>query len=254
MPKFFVKQEQIQDNKIIIKGQDVNHIKKVLRAKIGDELQICNCQNGENFLCGIEKIDNEDIVCIIKQKIKENVESNIEVTIFQGLPKADKMEYIIQKSVELGVYDITPVEMKRCVVKLDEKDKNKKVLRWQKISEVAAKQCGRDLIPKINEVLNIKKLCDLIDKYDIVLVAYENEKENTLKRQIEIIKQKIDFDRSNSKFKIGIVIGPEGGFEQEDVEILKNNGAEIITLGKRILRTETVALNILSIIMYELEN
>ena len=253
MPKFFVKQEQIQDNKIIIEGQDVNHIKKVLRAKIGDELQICNSQNGENFLCGIEKINDEDIVCDIKQKIKENVESNIEVTIFQGLPKADKMEYIIQKSVELGVYDITPVEMKRCVVKLDEKDKNKKVLRWQKISEVAAKQCGRDLIPKINEVVNVKKLCDLIDKYDIVLVAYENEKENTLKEQIKTIKQKNSFD-NNLKFKIGIIIGPEGGLEQDDVENLKNDGAQIITLGKRILRTETVALNILSIIMYELEN
>ena len=253
MPKFFVKQEQIQDNKIIIKGQDVNHIKKVLRAKIGDELQICNCQNGENFLCGIKKIDNEDIVCIIKQKIKENVESNIEVTIFQGLPKADKMEYIIQKSVELGVYDITPVEMKRCVVKLDEKDKNKKQLRWQKISEVAAKQCGRDIIPQINKIINIKNICELIKKYDIVLVAYENEKEKTLKEQLKLLKEQTE-QKKDKVIKIGIVIGPEGGLEEQDIEKLKENGAKIITLGKRILRTETVALNVLSIIMYELEN
>ncbi|MBQ2937922.1 MAG: 16S rRNA (uracil(1498)-N(3))-methyltransferase [Clostridia bacterium] len=250
MPKFFVKQEQIQDNKIIIQGQDVNHIRKVLRGKIGDELQICNSQNGENFLCDIKNIENENIICNIKKKIEEKVESNIEVTIFQGLPKADKMEYIIQKSVELGVYDITPIEMKRCVVKLNEKDKNKKELRWQKISEVAAKQCGRDLIPKINNIINVKKLCNLIDNYDIVLVAYENEKENTLKQQLKKIKSSEEY----SKLKIGIIIGPEGGLEENDVEILKNSGAEIITLGKRILRTETVALNVLSIIMYELEN
>ena len=204
MPKFFVKEEQIKENQIIIKGQDVNHIKKVLRAKIGDELQICNSKTKENFLCDIEKINNEEIICNIKQKIEEKVESNVEVTIFQGLPKADKMEYIIQKSVELGVYDIIPVEMKRCVVKLDEKDKSKKITRWQKISEVAAKQCGRDIIPEIKEIINIKKLCNLIESYDIVLVAYENEKENTLKEEIKIIKENTKYD--NNKIKIGIVI------------------------------------------------
>lgn len=254
MPKFFVKQEQINEDIIKIQGQDVNHIKKVLRAKIGDELQICNSQNGENFLCDIEEIRSKDILCKIKQKIEEKVESNIEVTVFQGLPKADKMEYIIQKSVELGVYDITPVEMKRCVVKLDEKDKNKKQLRWQKISEVAAKQCGRDIIPQINKIINIKNICELIKKYDIVLVAYENEKQNTLKEQLNLIKEKMEKLKSDELIKIGIVIGPEGGLEEQDIEKLKENGAKIITLGKRILRTETVALNVLSIIMYELEN
>ena len=206
MPKFFVKQEQIKQDKIIIYGQDVNHIKKVLRAKLGDELKVCNIQNGENFLCNIEDIGIEEIICSVKQKVEEKIESNIEVTIFQGLPKADKMEYIIQKSVELGAYDITPVEMKRCVVKLDEKDKNKKILRWQKISEVAAKQCGRDIIPQINNVLNIKKLCDLILKYDIVLVAYENEKENTLKSQLKKIKEKFYISNNKSKIRIGVVI------------------------------------------------
>ena len=252
MPKFFVKQEQINGDIIIIQGQDVNHIKKVLRAKIGDELQICNSQNGENFLCDIKEIENEKILCKIKQKIEEKVESNIEVTVFQGLPKADKMEYIIQKSVELGVYDITPVEMKRCVVKLNEKDKNKKELRWQKISEVAAKQCGRDIIPQINKIINIKNICELIKKYDIVLVAYENEKEKTLKEQLKLLKEQTE-QKKDKVIKIGIVIGPEGGLEEQDVEILKENGAKIITLGKRILRTETVALNVLSVIMYELE-
>lgn len=254
MPKFFVKNEQIKENEITINGEDVNHIKKVLRAKIGDELQICNSQNGENFLCDIQSLDNENINCIIKQKLEMLTESNIKVTIFQGLPKADKMEYIIQKSVELGVTDITPVEMKRCVVKFDEKDKVKKQARWQKISEVAAKQCGRDIIPEINSLINIKNLCNLIEKYDIVLVAYENEKETTLKEQLLKIKtDTINNKKQDEQVKIGIVIGPEGGLEPQDVELLKQNGAKVITLGKRILRTETVALNVLSIIMYELE-
>ena len=252
MPKFFVKNEQIKENEITINGEDVNHIKKVLRAKIGDELQICNSQNGENFLCDIQSLDNEKINCIIKQNLEISTESNIKVTIFQGLPKADKMEYIIQKSVELGVTDITPVEMKRCVVKFDEKVK--KQARWQKISEVAAKQCGRDIIPEINSLINIKNLCNLIEKYDIVLVAYENEKETTLKEQLLKIKtDTINNKKQDEQVKIGIVIGPEGGLEPQDVELLKQNGAKVITLGKRILRTETVALNVLSIIMYELE-
>lgn len=248
MPKFFINQEQMQENKIVIKGQDVNHIKKVLRAKIGEELEICNTTTNKNYLCNITKMENEEIECIIKQELETQAESKIQVTIFQGIPKADKMEYIIQKSVEIGGYDITPVEMKRCVVKLDEKDKIKKVTRWQKISEVAAKQCGRDIIPKVNNIINVKKLCELIQNYDIVLLAYENEKENTLKQQLKKLEQK------DETIKIGIVIGPEGGIEEQEVNNLKENGAQVITLGKRILRTETVALNVLSIIMYELEN
>ena len=253
MPKFFVKENQIQNNKIIIEGQDVNHIQKVLRAQIGQELEICNSENGDNYLCDIKEFTEKEIICDIKIKKEEITESNIKVTIFQGLPKADKMEYIIQKSVELGAYDITPVEMKRCVVKLDEKTKNKKIARWQKISEVAAKQCGRDIIPQINNIINIKNICNLIQEYDMVLVAYENEENNSLKNELNQIKNTI-LNNQNQEFKIGIVIGPEGGLEKQDVENLERSGAKIITLGKRILRTETVALNVLSIIMYELEN
>ena len=135
--------------------------------------------------------------------------------------------------------------------KYKDKDKIKKIARWQKISEVAAKQCGRDIIPKINNVINIQNICNLIPKFDILLVAYENERKNALKENL--IKCKDHYSK-NKKIKIGVVIGPEGGLEEKDVELLKDNGAKIITLGKRILRTETVALSILSIIMYELEN
>ena len=249
MPKFFVAEEQINNNKIEIKGQDVKHIKNVLRKKIGDKLTICNVEQALDYLCEIRNIEDDTISCNIIEKSENNVETNIKVTIFQGLPKADKMELVIQKSVELGVYEITPVEMKRCVVKLNEKDKNKKIERWQKISEVASKQSGRNIIPKINSIKRLNEICDLCSKYDILIVAYENEQKVTLKPELKNAKK-----QEKDEYKIGVLIGPEGGIAPEEIETLKNNGAKIITLGKRILRTETVALNILSIIMYELQD
>ena len=157
------------------------------------------------------------------------------------------MELIIQKCVELGVDEITPVNMKRCVIKLDEKGKSKKIDRWKKISQVAAKQCGRDIIPKINEITNIDNLCNLINKYDIVLLAYENEKNKTLKEELIKIKRV-----KQEKINIGIIIGPEGGLDSDEVKKLKESGAKLITLGNRILRTETVAFVLTSIVMYEL--
>lgn len=250
MPKFFVTEEQINNSTITIKGQDVKHIKNVLRKKQGDQITICNAEQSLDYLCEITNIEDETISCNIVEKIENNVESNIKVTIFQGLPKADKMELVIQKSVELGVFDITPIEMKRCVVKLNEKDKNRKIDRWQKISEVASKQSGRNIIPKINQIINIKEICNLYEEYDIVLVAYENEEKNTLKEELNKIKAQI---QGQDQIKIGVLIGPEGGIAPEEIELLNKIGAKIITLGKRILRTETVALNVLSIIMYELE-
>lgn len=252
MPKFFVKEEQINNQEIKIQGTDVNHIKNVLREKVGSELIICNEKTGQDYLCEIKEIKEENIICNIKEKLLNNVESNIKVTIMQGLPKADKMELIIQKSVELGVNNIIPIEMKRCVVKLKDKDKIKKIERWQKISVVAAKQSGRNIIPEINQVENLKNICETFENYDIVLLAYENEKENTIKNELKQLKEKNQ--NKNEDVKIAILIGPEGGIAEEEVEIARKKGAKIITLGKRILRTETVALNVLSIIMYELEN
>ena len=224
----------------------MNHIKNVLRRQKGEHIEICNSETSKNYLCEINKIEKEEIECNILENLRSNVETDIKVTIFQGLPKADKMEYIIQKSVELGAYDITPVEMKRCIVKLNEKDKEKKIQRWQKIAEVAAKQCKRDIIPKINNITNVKSICNIIQNYDIILVAYEKEKERTLKSELKKIKE---YNQKN----IGIIIGPEGGLDEDDVKLLEESGAKVITLGNRILRTETVALNVLSNIMYELE-
>ena len=224
----------------------MNHIKNVLRCQKGEHIEICNSETSKNYLCEINKIEKEEIECNILENLRSNVETDIKVTIFQGLTKADKMEYIIQKSVELVAYDITPVEMKRCIVKLNEKDKEKKIQRWQKIAEVAAKQCKRDIIPKINNITNVKLICNIIQNYDIILVAYEKEKERTLKSELKKIKE---YNQKN----IGIIIGPEGGLDEDDVKLLEESGAKVITLGNRILRTETVALNVLSNIMYELE-
>ena len=247
MPKFFVNQEQILNNEIKIMGEDVNHIKNVLRKKVEDKIEVCNQETGDTYLCEIEQLDDNEILTKIIEKLNET-ETNIKIDIYQGLPKAEKMELIIQKSVELGVNSIIPISLKRCVVKLEGKDQNKKIERWQKIAESAAKQCGRNIIPKIGNIIKIKQFEELSKNYDSLIVAYENEKEYTLKQEIQKIKQ------SNKKeLKIAVVIGPEGGLAEEEIETLKNYGANIVTLGKRILRTETVALNILSILMYELE-
>lgn len=248
MPKFFVNQENIQDKKILIVGEDVNHIKNVLRKNISDTLEVCNTQSGKNFLCEIQEIKQDQIICNIIKNLENTSEPNTYVHIYQGLPKSDKMELIIQKAVELGVSEITPTNMSRCIVKLDSKDARKKVERWQKISEVAAKQSGRDIIPKINNLCGLNEIVNQCQGYDAILLAYENEKENKLKNKIEELKR-----LQKEQLKIAVIIGPEGGLAKEEVEKAKQNGIKIVTLGNRILRTETVALNILSIIMYELE-
>lgn len=251
MPKFFVNKKQVENETINIIGGDVNHIKNVLRKKEKEKIEICiigNEEKGIDTISEIEKIEENCIKCRILEYKASETEGKIQVTIFQGLPKSDKMELVIQKSVELGVYEIYPTEMKRCIVKLKEQEANKKIARWQKISEVAAKQSGRNIIPQIKEKVNIKQVCNLVKDYDKLIVAYEEEKENSLKSELKSIKSK---DKEN--IKIAILVGPEGGIDLEEIEELSKAGAVIVTLGKRILRTETVALNVLSNIMYELE-
>lgn len=203
MPKFFVENENIKENKIYI-VEDYNHIKNVLRKNIGDELEVCNKSTGENYLCSIKSILDNEIECEVCKKTESKVESNLKITVFQGLPKQEKMELVIQKCIELGAYEFVPLEMKNCVVKLKEKDRLKKIERWQKIAEVAAKQCGRDIIPKVNKVCNVNELASQINEFDSVIVAYENEEKYSIKDEIDKIKNK------NNINKIAIVIGPEG--------------------------------------------
>ncbi len=248
MSKFFVKSNQINNDEIKILGTDVNHIKNVLRLSIGNEINICNEETSVNYTAKIDKLEKDYIICKIEKVVNLSVETNVDITIFQGLPKADKMELIIQKSTELGANRFVPVAFKRCIVKLNEKDEKKKIERWQKISEVAAKQSGRDIIPPIEKIKTIEDIKSEIKDYNLFLVAYEQEKNLSLK---EVLKT---FKSDSNKIKIAILIGPEGGLEESEVEQMKEAGAKIITLGKRILRTETVALSMTSILMYELEN
>lgn len=246
MPKFFIKSNQIENDKITIIGEDVNHIANVLRKQIDDELNICNIDTSDNFLCQIKKIEKEKIECKIIKTTASKTETNTYITVFQGLPKAEKMEFIIQKCTEIGVKEFVPVQMERCIVKFDSKTANKKIERWEKIAETAAKQSGRDIIPKVENVLNFQNLLNLIKKYDIVLLAYENEHRNTLKNVLKNLKKA-------ENLKIGIIIGPEGGITDAEVKSLEQNGAKTITLGNRILRTETAGIVTSSIIIYELE-
>ena len=245
MPRFFVKTNQVQNATITILGEDVKQIKNVLRKEIGDCIEICNLDTKTTYICKIEQISNEGIQTHILEELKHLVD------IYQGLPKADKMELIIQKSVELGANAIIPVAMSRSIVKINSRDEAKKIQRWQKIAESAAKQSGRDEIPEIRSIQTIEKISKLINQYNCLIVAYENEKDNSLKNELVHLKEEL---KENETLSIAVVIGPEGGLEEKDVELLKQNGAKIVTLGRRILRTETVALNILSIIRYELED
>lgn len=252
MPKFFVNSEQVDNGEIRIIGDDVNHIKNVLRMKVEDVFNVCDNINSINYKVKIDSFESESVVCKILEKCENLAESNVKVHIYQGLPKADKMELIIQKSVELGVEKIIPVEMKRCVVKLDGKDKLKKVDRWNKISEVAAKQSGRDIIPEICQVETVKQMTEKLDEYDLVILCYENEKDLFIKDVLRDSKV-IDILHENNGIKIAVIIGPEGGIDSSEVNVMNEKGARVVSLGNRILRTETVAISLLSIIMYEFE-
>ena len=244
MQKFFVKSSQIEDDEIRIIGTDVNHIINVLRLKSDDEIQVCNEETSQNYICKINNYNKEEILCGIVEKIESKAETKVIIDVYQGVPKADKMELIIQKTTELGAKSITPVAMERCVSKITGKDENKKIERWQKIAEVAAKQSKRDVIPTVNRVSTIKELCLKIKDYDTFLVAYEEEKQNSLKQMLQ--QGKVE--------KIGVLIGPEGGIDKKEIDMLVENGAKIVTLGNRILRTETAPIAIVSNIVYELES
>jgi 16S rRNA (uracil1498-N3)-methyltransferase len=247
MYKFFVNDSQIVENQIHITGEDVNHIKNVLRLAIGEKIQVCNMVKSKTYITQIATIEANKIIVDIIKECDKTTEPKIVVHIFQGLPKQEKMETIIQKATEIGVTDITPLKMERCIVKLDDKTEKKKIERWQKIAEVAAKQSKRDKIPTVHSSINLKNIYEKLEKYDIVIVAYEEEKDTSIKQVLKSINK----DEVHS---IAIVIGPEGGISEEEIILLKSiQKAKIVTLGKRILRTETAPLVLASVVMYEFD-
>lgn len=248
MYQFFVEPGQINinDKSVMIFGSDVNHIKNVLRMRIGEEIAVSNGVDAKEYRCAIVELGEDFVRCELRFIKEDGVELPAKVYLFQGLPKADKMELIIQKAVELGVYEIIPVAAKRCVVKLDDKKAAGKIQRWQGIAEAAAKQSKRGIIPQVSEVMSFADAVRKAAKLDVKLIPYE------LAEGMDKTKELLEGLQPGQE--IAVFIGPEGGFEESEIERALQNGIEPITLGKRILRTETAGFTVLSWIMYQLEN
>jgi len=244
MQHFFVSPEQVREEKIYVEGSDVNHMKNVLRMKTGEELTIGD-GDGWLYVCVVESYEEDMAVLKILEKKKDESELPSKIYLFQGLPKSDKMEWIIQKAVELGVHQVIPVATKRAVVRLEGKKEVNKQRRWQAISESAAKQSKRMYVPEVSHVMSFKEALAYAKNLDVILLPYERAKGM---QETKAIINSIKPGQS-----IGIFIGPEGGFDEKEVEQSMDEGAKAITLGKRILRTETAGLTVLSVLMFALE-
>lgn len=243
MSRFFVEKGAQIGEMLVIKGENFHHIKNVLRHKIEDRLVFCD-GSGLELFCVIKRIYKDCLEVFVEDARKSKNEPDLKITLFQGLPKADKFEYIIQKAVELGVNDIVPVKTSRCIVKIDENSARKKIDRWQKISFEAAKQSRRAIIPKIKNIVSFNEACKKHQDFDLRIIPFENEKINTIRQTLKA---------KNLIKNIGVFIGPEGGFEESEIDIAKQNSIIPVTLGNRILRTETAGIAILSMLMYEFE-
>ncbi len=241
MPKFFTPRENITETQIIIDSEDAKHIKKVLRLSEGDTITVCD-GGGTDYEAQICQILADKIICDIKSQKKCESESEVHITLYQGLPKAAKMDYIIQKNTELGICRIVPVTLSRCVVKIDgEAAERKKTERWQKIAYEAAKQSGRGVVPEIKMPMSLDKVIDEIKNDDLVFVPYECETDTRIKDVVSEVKM---------PKRISFIVGPEGGFDPVEIEKIKAAGIRTVTLGKRILRTETAAEAVVAMLMY----
>lgn len=249
MFQFFIESYQLNDGKAYIEGADVNHIKNVLRMKEGDELNVVIEGDSNEYRCGIESFDDDRVNLQVRFIKESDVELPSKIYLLQGLPKADKLEMIIQKAVELGVYEIVPVSLKRSVVKLDDKKAKSKAQRWNGISEAAAKQSKRRVIPKVHEPMSLKEALNFIEgeNVSVKLVPYELADADTMDVTREIMS---GISKGQS---VAVLIGPEGGFDEAEIELAKEAGFNEITLGHRILRTETAPLMVLSWLVYMLE-
>lgn len=246
MPRFFVDKEEIITNlgetKITIRGEDAHHISRSLRMAAGEKIEICD-KCGTVYRCVLSSFTDKEVVALAESSYLVDTEPNYKLTLYQALPKSDKLETIIQKSTECGVYKIVPFRSEFSVVKLDSRDGEKKRERWQKIAEGAAKQSGRGIIPEVLAPLDFKIAIEKATQNDLVIFCNERERENTLK---EVLK-------STEAKSIAVIIGSEGGFSEKEAEYILSKGAKSITLGKRILRCETAPTFVLGIISYELE-
>lgn len=246
MYQFFIKPENIRDSEVIITDpQDINHIKNVLRMRLGETVALCCEELEKEYVCSLNRLGDDEVRAVIEDINGASGELPVRLILFQGLPKSDKMELIIQKAVELGVSEIVPVATKRCVVKLDVKKAVKKVQRWNEIAKGAARQSRRSRIPEVRPVMGYADALEYGKALDVLLIPYEDAKGIAHSRKLmEAVK---------GKESAGIFIGPEGGFEEREVELAKEAGAHPVTLGHRILRTETAGMAALSILMFMLD-
>lgn len=243
MYNFFVENDKVNNDIVTIDGANYNHLKNVLRMGVHDTFLI-SC-DGKSHLCELESVDGGIAIAKIMEKDYQNTELPIKIYLFQGLPKSDKMEFIIQKAVELGVYAVVPTEMTNCVVKLDDKKKKQKQTRWQTIAESAAKQSKRNLIPQVFDVLSYNAALKMASELDMILVPYENKN--------GMVDTVTALNKLSGCKSVGIFIGPEGGFDPKEIENAINIDALPISLGSRILRTETAAITALSMCMLHIE-
>ncbi len=244
MSHFFITSDQIMGDELTIVGDDVNHMKNVLRMRTGEAFTAAD-ENGMFYRCEVDVLDKQQVTARIMWKEEGSSELSSKIYLFQGLPKSDKMELIIQKAVELGAYQIIPVATKRAIVKLDAKKEASKLKRWQAIAEGAAKQSGRMIIPQISEVKTFGEALQMAKELDVNVIPYECARGMEGTREI--------FSSIKPGMSVGIFIGPEGGWEESEVEKAKELNVHPVTLGRRILRTETAGLTTLSILMYMLE-
>lgn len=250
MSRFFVTSSEIGDREITISGIDFNHIKNVLRKKPGDRITVCD-GIGNDYSCEISEFGENELQLAILSKQPTNVELPVKLVLYQGLPKSDKMEFIIQKAVELGAVKVVPVACKRCVLKLEEgKKADRKIERWQSIAESAAKQSGRGIVPQVPSAMSFSEAMKTAVTNGPVLFPYENADgmKETEEAMEKALKSALHSDR-----EIGIFIGPEGGFDPNEVTLALSSGASVVSLGKRILRTETAGLAVLSVLMMKTE-
>ena len=244
MHRFFAEPGSIGEKEIVITGADVNHIRNVLRMRADEEVLIADGRGAE-YRCKLTDLGENEVRAQILWKLDGNAELASAITLFQGLPKSDKMDLIVQKCVELGVDRIVPVSTKRAVVKLDAKKEQTRLKRWNTISESAAKQSGRGVIPEVSGVMSFGKALEEAKKLDVLLIPYERAEHMAETRRV--------MGEIRPGQSVGIFIGPEGGFEESEVEEAVTAGAKAITLGKRILRTETAGLAVMAMLGYLLE-
>ncbi len=244
MQQIFVNSNRIIDNRICVEGNDAKHLIKVCRIQIGEEVRV-STSDEENYLCKVSNVEENQLELSIVEKVA-TTELPCRIRLYQAIPKGDRMETIIEKCTELGVFEIIPVEMKYCVVKLDDKKKVKKTIRYQSIAESAAKQSKRSIIPGVKQVMTFKEAIADSSDSDIIIVPYENK--NGMKSRIDVLNM------LNLNQTISVFIGPEGGFDSEEIEALeKLDNSKIISLGQRILRTDTAAITTVAMIMLEIE-